>query len=59
MGSRRIQGARNKRRRLRDMKRKRKVNNGKELTFTCNVEIYDKQKNLANTGLLTYSLGYS
>lgn len=29
----------------------------KELTFTCNVEIYDKQKNLMNTGLLTWSLG--
>lgn len=39
------------------MKRKKKVNNGKELAFTCNVEIYDKQKNLVNTGLLTWSLG--
>lgn len=39
------------------MKRKKKVNNSSELTFTCNVEIYDKQNNLVNTGVLTCSLG--
>ena len=31
--------------------------NCKELTFTCNVEIYDKHNNLVNTGLLTWSSG--
>lgn len=36
------------------MKRKK---NCKELTFTYNVEIYDKQNNLVNTGVLTWSLG--
>lgn len=39
------------------MKRKKKVNNSSELIFTCNVEIYDKQNNLVNTGVLTCSLG--
>ena len=29
----------------------------KELTFTCNVEIYDKQNNLVKKGLLTWQLG--
>lgn len=28
-----------------------------ELTFTYNVEIYDKQGKLVNKGLLTWSLG--
>lgn len=32
-------------------------NNSKELTYTYNVEIYDKQGNLVKTGLLTWSLG--
>lgn len=36
------------------MKRKK---NCKELTFTYNVEIYDRKNNLVNTGVLTYSLG--
>lgn len=36
------------------MKRKK---NCKEFTFTCNVEIYDKQNNLVKKGLLTWQLG--
>lgn len=40
------------------MKRKRKIKKSdKELSFTCNVEIYDKQNNLVNTGTITWSLG--
>ena len=39
------------------MKRNKKAKKSKELTFTCNVEIYDKHKNLVNTGLLNCSLG--
>lgn len=40
------------------MKRKRRIKkSGKELNFTYNVEIYDKQNNLVNIGVLTYSLG--
>lgn len=40
------------------MKRKKIIKkSGKELKFTCNVEIYDKQNNLVNTGVLTCSLG--
>lgn len=39
-------------------KRLRKIEKAsKELYFTYNVEIYDKQNNLVNTGVLTYSLG--
>lgn len=40
------------------MKHKRVIKkSSKELAFTYNVEIYDKQNNLVNTGVLTYSLG--
>lgn len=40
------------------MKRKKIIKkSGKELKFTLNVEIYDKQNNLVNIGVLTYSLG--
>lgn len=35
----------------------RRKKGGKDLTFTFNVEIYDKQNNLVNTGVLTWSLG--
>lgn len=34
-----------------------KKKSSKELYFTYNVEIYDKQNNLVNTGLITWSLG--
>ena len=40
------------------MKRKKIIKKSdKELNFTYNVEIYDKQNNLVNIGVLTYSLG--
>lgn len=40
------------------MKRMRKIKKSdKELSFTYNVEIYDKKNNLVNTGVITYSLG--
>lgn len=40
------------------IKRKKIIKkSGKELKFTLNVEIYDKQNNLVNIGVLTYSLG--
>lgn len=35
----------------------RRKKNCKDLTFTYNVEIYDKQGDLVKTGLLTWSLG--
>jgi len=34
-----------------------RIENCKELTFTYNVEIYDKQGDLVKTGLLTWLLG--
>lgn len=34
-----------------------KNKNSKELTFTCNVEIYDNKNNIVNTGVITHSLG--
>ena len=40
------------------MKRKKIIKKSdKELNFTYNVEIYDKQKNLVKTGRLAWSLG--
>lgn len=39
------------------MTRKKKAKKSKQLTFTCNVEIYDKHNKLVNTGILTCSLG--
>ena len=40
------------------IKRKKIIKkSGKEWKFTLNVEIYDKQNNLVNIGVLTYSLG--
>ena len=35
----------------------RRKKSGKELTFTYNVEIYDKQNNLVKKGLFTWQLG--
>ena len=40
------------------MKRKKRIKKSdKELSFTYNVEIYDKKNNIVNTGVITYSLG--
>ena len=40
------------------MKRKKRIKKSdKELSFTYNVEIYDKKNNIVNTGVITHSLG--